>query len=378
MKDEIKYKLFQIKRIWDDFIWEYDFCKRDIKFNPEIKTNYCGDILGYFDDTLDIIFSKQNSKSHNERFSYQISLLQSIYVQQDLVEELLKIFKLKINKGDLKQNQNYSINRDIRNELIGHPIRRENGNGALISSCLFGYNGGDEKLSYLKYHRDNNFEFESKEYLISEIIQRHKQFLDEYFDKIIHKLKTILTKFIKAIENIERLIDKKSLNEILTISEVFFESIFESRYIYDKVSLLKVFGKREEHIRYQNLIDQFYKDLIKGLKDTKEYVTNIFEPFKAEKEKGEFEKPIIDFIFLDASEMNSKNSEQPVTYHYELGKLASKRNLRDFDFFSSCLRQKCVDNELVQNELNHMESNIDNEIEYYTAYKLICKELNEE
>jgi hypothetical protein len=50
----------------------------------------------------------------------------------------------------------------------------------------------------------------------------------------------------------------------------------------------------------------------------------------------------------------------------------------DFEFFGGCLKQKCMDNELVLNELKHMESNIYNDIEYYTAFRLICKELRED
>lgn len=377
MEEEAKYKLDQIANIWNHFIWEYDFCKREIKFDMEVRTNYFGDILGYFQDTFDIIFNYSDSQSHNEQFSAQISLLQSIYIQQDFIEELLRIFKLRINKGDLKKDTNYSINRDIRNELVGHPIRRKNGNGALISSCLFGYNGEIDKITYLKCHKDNNFKFESMEYAVPEIISRHKQFLVFYFDKILHKLKRILSKFIKEIDNIESLIEKKSFNEILNISTVFFESIFESDYIYDKESLLTIYSRKEEHKRYQNLIDQFYKDLKNGLKETTEYVVELFEP-REKINKAQIEKPSINIEFINASEIKSDDIERPVTYHYELGKLATRRNPMDFEFFGGYLKQKCMDNELVLNELKHMESNIYNDIEYYTAFRLICKELRKD
>jgi len=377
MKKEVEYKLEQIANIWNHFIWEYDYCKKEIKFDLEVETNYFGDILGYFQDTNDIIFNYSDSGKHSERFSNQISLLQSIYVQQDFIEELLRLFKLKQNKGDLKKDPNYSINRDIRNELVGHPIRRENGNGALISSCLFGYNGGSDKITYLKYHRENNFKFESVEFAVSEIILRHKQFLIFYFDKVLNKLKRILSKFTKEIENVESLIEKKTFNEILKISTVFFESIFKSDYIYDKESLTKIYSKKEEHKRYQNLIDQFYKDLKSGLRETKEYVVELFQSRK-EFNSVEIEKPIFNIKFVNASELKTEDIERPVTYHYELGKLATKRNPMDFDFFGGCLRQKYLDNKLVLEELNHMELNIDNEIEYYTAFRLISKELKDD
>jgi len=374
MKKEVESKLEKIANIWNHYIWEYDFCKKEINFNSEVKSNYFGDILGYFQDTFDIVFDyTHNTNSHNERFSSQISLLQSIYVQQDFIEEMLRLFKIKINKGDLKKNLNYSINRDVRNELVGHPIRRENGNGALISSCLFGYNQGTNSITYLKYHRDKNFEYESMEYSVTEIIMRHKDFLIFYFDIILSKLKCILFKFVKKLEILENLADKKSFDEILKISEVFYESIFKSNYIYDKQSLLTIYSKKDENERYLNLINQFYKDLKIGLKETKEYIYEMFEP-KKEIKIIKAKIPRVKIVNVSKEELGK--IEKPITYHYELGKLATKRNPMDFNFFGECLKSKCLDNKLVLKELKHMESNIYDKIEYYSALKLIMKELN--
>lgn len=375
LKEEVTYKLDRIADIWNHFIWEYDFCKRKIKFTPEVRTNYFGDILGYFQDTFDIIFDNRESKSYSDLFSNQISLLQSIYVQQDFIEELLIIFKCGINKGDLKKDLNYSINREIRNELVGHPIRKNN--GQFISSCLFGYNGGIDKVVYLRYHKDNDYKFESMEYPVSEIIERHKEFLNKYFDKILNKLKRILSAFVKEVDNLERLIENKSFEEILNISIVYYESIFKYDFIYDKKSLQEIYARKDEHRRYQNLIDKFYRDLKSGLKETKEYVRELFESRKII-EQSEIEKPIFDIKFVDSSEIDLTDIERPVTYHYELGKIATKRNPMDFDIYGGCLKRKCADNELVLNELEHMESNMYNDIEYFSAYRLICTELKED
>jgi hypothetical protein len=375
LKEEVKYKLDKIADVWNYFIWEYDFCKRKIKFTTEIRTNYFGDILGYFQDTFDIIFDNKESKSHSERFSNQVSLLQSIYVQQDFVEELLIIFKCGIDKGNLKKDLNYSINRDIRNELVGHPIRKQN--GEFISSCLFSYNGGKNEVTYLRYHKDNNYKFELMEFPISEIIERHKDFLNKYFDKILNKLKRILSDFSKEIENIENLIDKKSFNEILTISKVFYESIFKYDFIYDKESLQTIYAKKDEHRRYQNLIDKFYYDLKSSLKEQREFAIELFEPKKKFKTTN-VGIPPINIKFEIATKIGTIEKERPVTYHYELGKIATKRTPMDFEFFGGCLKIKCAENEIVLTELEHMESNIYNDIEYYTAYRLICNELKEE
>ncbi|AWH75613.1 hypothetical protein DCS32_00370 [Dokdonia sp. Dokd-P16] len=291
------------------------------------------------------------------------------------MEELLYIFKCGIDKGDLKKDSNYYINRDIRNELVGHPIRKYK--GEFISSCLFGYNGGQNKVVYLRYHKDNDYKFESMEFPIPEIVERHKEFLNVYFDKILAKLKRILLSFAKQIEKVERLVDSQDFNEILNIASVYYESIFKDTYIYDKESLLKIYARKDEHRRYQNLIDKFYKDLRNGLKETKEYSIELFEPRK-QIDISEREKPIFDIKFIDTKEIGFSDIERPVTYHYELGKIATKRNPMDFDFFGGCLKRKCAKNKLVLNELDHMEMNMYDDIEYYTAYQLICTELKEE
>ena len=377
LKEEVKYKLDQIADVWNDFILENDFCRQTIKFTPEVRTNYFGDILGYFQDTFDIIFDNRESKSYSDRFSNQICLLQSIYIQQDFIEELLIIFKCGINQGDLNKDTNYSINREIRNELVGHPIRKYK--GQFVSSCLFGYNESSDKIVYLRYHKDNNYEFESMEFEVSDIISRHKDFLIRYFDVILAKLKRILNSFIKKIETLEVLIDTKSFEEILNILSVFYESIFKYDFIYDKESLLKVFSRKDEHIRYQNLIDKFYKDLRNSLKGKKEYAKELFEPKKVF-EESEINKLIFDINeikFIESStEIIVEENERPVvTYNYELGKLATKRNTIDFSHFGSILKYKCLENTIIVNELEHMELNIHDEIEYYTAFQLIWKEL---
>lgn len=172
MKKNIEKKLSKIADIWNNYIWEYRECNKHIKFTAEAKTNYFGDILGYFNDTFDIVFSFDTSTSNS--FEKNISLLQTIYVHQDFIEELLELFKCEINKGDLKKDPNYSINRDLRNELIGHPFRKLR--GKFISSTLFSYHPEKGHLEYLRYHVDNNYQFEKKSYKISEIVERHEAY----------------------------------------------------------------------------------------------------------------------------------------------------------------------------------------------------------
>lgn len=398
MKTETENKLKIIDNIWRHFIWEYSFCRRKINFSKDIPNNYVGIILGYFQDTFDVVFKVRAQETYAERFAYNISLLQAIYVHQDFIEELLTIFKCGKNNGDLKKDNDYSINREIRNELVGHPIRKikipknyigpslcekcgnvidkSKNKSVLLSSALFGYDSDKNSITYLKYHRDNNYEFEAKSYNISEIIERHKLFLNRYFDIIINKSKNILNQFDKEIDNMLKLSETADFETILKVVSINFESIFKSGYIYDKKSLLQVYKKRNEHIRYQNLFEKFIDDLNNNLTDTKRYVRNLFEPEPVE--ESNFEKPIFKVVVSETN--NQKLTDSSVieeSYHYELGKIGSNRNLREFEMYSRFLKTKCADNKLVMDELNHMEMNIDSEIEFYSSFRLICTELKE-
>jgi hypothetical protein len=378
MKDDIRFKLDKIADIWNYFIWDYRFCSSKIKFNDDVKTNYFGDILGYFQDTLDIVFeTKKLSNEYSEKFSHTISFLQAIYIQQDFVEELLGIFRTSIDKGHLKNDHLYSINRDLRNELIGHPIRKFE--GKLISSTLFSYQANEGEIQYLRYHTDNKFQFEKKTYSILDIQKRHKEFLEYYFDIILLKLKVVLDEFINELEKLENVIINRDFATVLKLVDLYFEAIFESDYVYDKESLLKIYGKKDDHRRYQNFIDRFYKDLKAAITDKKKFVTEIYEREKIDfSQISNLDLPKIEFVFTDSTTTETFNQEQKTTYHYEIGKIATKRNAMDFDFFGGLLRSKYENNELIINELNHMKKNIYNEIEYYTSLRMICTELSEE
>lgn len=398
MKSEIEKKLNIIASIWNNFIWEYKFCGKKIKFSEDVKSNYFGDILGYFQDTFEIILTPRDTKSYVDRFSYHMSLLQAIYIQQDFIEELLIIFKCDVNKGALKRDDNYSINREIRNELVGHPIRKKDISSScieidecdscgatlskpkkksvLLSSTLFSYESDNDTIQYLRYHRDNDYNFETRTFKIDEIIARHIEFLSKYFDIILNKLIGILRKYNSELTKLTNQIEERDFETTLKLVGISFESIFNSDYIYDIESLLRVHSKRKEHERYQNLIDKFNKDLRNAIAETKDYIQELIEPKQTKNIKVELPKVEISFSDFSSSG-KSDNDEQEVSYHYEIGKLGSKRDYHDFEFFSGCLKSKCMDNELVINELEHMENNLSNDIEYYTAFRLICKELKE-
>lgn len=378
MTSDIKHKLDIIADIWNSVILDYHFCSRKIKFNDDVKTNYFGDILGYFQDTLEIVFKIEESpKTYTDKFSYTISLLQAIYIQQDFVEEMLNIFKVGIDKGQLHKDPTYISNRDLRNELVGHPIRKYR--GKLISSTLFSYHSKDDEIQYLRYHTDNNFKFESKTFSISGIQDRHKAFLEKYLDIILKRLKAILDKFLTELTKLEKEIENRDFKTVLKLVEIYFEAIFKSHYVYDKESLIKIYDRKDDHQRYANFINKFYYDLKSAIFDKKKFVVEIYERKKIDQSKtSDIAIPKIEFVFADSNIKELEKEPRKITYQYEIGKIATKRNQKDFDFFGGLLRGKCKDNELVLSELNHMEQNIWDEIEYYTSLRLICTELSED
>lgn len=96
------------------------------------------------------------------------------------------------------------------------------------------------------------------------------------------------------------------------------------------------------------------------------YTKDDIDLFTGKKESNfsEIELPMVPI----AKSLNQ--NEKEVSYHYELGKLSTKRDFHDFEFFSSLLKSKCDNNDVLA-ELQYMEVNLHNDIEYYSAYKYL-------
>src|SRR5574339_176342 len=86
--------LEKITRTWNNYFWRYKFCQDRINFTEEIKTNYYGDILSYFNETLSSISDIKHETEFKKSIFQAIGVLQTIYAHQDLIDELLYIFKL--------------------------------------------------------------------------------------------------------------------------------------------------------------------------------------------------------------------------------------------------------------------------------------------
>jgi len=116
--NDLQQRIDRILRTWDNYFWEYDFLRKKINFTTELKTNCLADVLTYLDDTLPMTVGYEGNEDNANTLHNITGFLQLVYVQQDLIDEILRIFKL--NKSVISDKD---PNRKIRNELIWHPIR---------------------------------------------------------------------------------------------------------------------------------------------------------------------------------------------------------------------------------------------------------------
>lgn len=373
MKTLIEIQLRQIRDIWINFILDSNYCLSQIKFTEEVQTNYLMEILGYFSDTIDTVFTETKTQNQHDKFRFTIAFLQALYVQQDLIVEMLDIFNIGITKKDLEKIPAYSINRRIRNELVGHPISRRN--NKLISTTLYSYQAGNEEIQYLKYCPEDNFNFKVNTYKISEIQLRHKELLEEYLDIILETLKNNLSGYLSELEKLKSNLENLDLESLISLAALYFKSLFEVEHLYDGYSLIEIYKKRHQHVRYQLYINKFYNDFHSILLEKIESINVIMRSKPDHSMAAETHLPKFKVIIKQSS--NEKIKEKPYheTYTYELNKIATKRNQSDFDFFSKILRDKCISNKLIVSELEHMRNNFSNIIEYYTSFNLIREEL---
>ena len=182
----IEAKLDKVTDAWNSYFYKLKFCKKRIHFDQEVATNYYGDIIHYFSDTFPLISNKNFSKSPKNRIQNVIVLLQSMYIQQDLIDEILNIFRLPKSNSTQKK-----VIRNLRNKLIGSPISRAR-NGKLKSSVLMRYDNPKEIITYVLYSSENNFKGVMHGDNLNVIINSHKEHLNYYFDVMLNRISIIL------------------------------------------------------------------------------------------------------------------------------------------------------------------------------------------
>lgn len=377
VKSELKKEMNRIRSLWEHYFLEHKFLN-DKTWSPK-NTNfqYVGTILGNFIDTFDVIYDYY---AHNDRMNYasNMSLMQAIYIQQDIMEDLLLIFRCGVVKGDLKLDENYNLNRNIRNELMGHPIRRND--NELISTTLLAYDGDKDSIKYMRYHKDNGFKFEVISHKIEGIIGRHSNFIRTYFSKILAQMQILMKPFIKKLNQIEKVIDSIELPKLINFTDQCFESIYRQDFGYR--NLIEVYEKRDAHPRYQHFIDSFKLDLKNSIIGHLKNIEEKFNPAKEIQQKFEIVPPLfgmdedgnIQITIVDDDDRTIDiDFNERKSYSYEIGKLATNPDL--FHMCYSIMKEGCSDNAVIIEELEHMKFNRFNDMEYYCALKMIRTEL---
>ena len=383
-KEVIRKKLDLLNTIWVDYFFSYPYFENKVKFTEEEKTNYVGVLFGYFRDSLDIVFSEppKQFNSYVEKFSFQIALLQSIYVQQDLTEELLRVFKTGIERNKLNEDENFSINRQIRNELIGHPISRDK-NKNLISSTVFGYEKSGNSIQYLKY------EFPDEKNVvqiveINDVLERHNTFLNTYLDKLLNVSFPKLKNFKKEVLDVLNILLSQSNNDnVIRFYEIHFSLKFERE---NEITLteLKELPTKKLHLRYIHSFNIYIDYINDFCKDSIERIEKILnEKFIQSTSDSSLESQLIfpKITFVESDNRDETNSFfKRKNYNYELGKLISKRNLSDFDFYASSICDENANDDTIIQEIEHLRKKLNNKMEYicgwnYLSY-LLSNKLN--
>lgn len=321
----IKSKLSKINSYWNKYYFIKEFFQKKIRFTDEVKTNYYGDLNNYLHDTLDLVKPFKKIKSDADYIAQTIVLLQVIYTQQDLIDELLYIFKLQKST-----NEDKNPNRNIRNELVGHPISRDKkDNNKLKSSILFDIRNEDENyISYAKYSMRKS---ELKKYSVQEIIENHKIFLNKYLDKILEKIEKEIKEYHKQIKKVFEI---PLLNQFDYLDKIDKNLLSGISYIFEKDSLKYYYQNMRKHRRYLYCLKQYKRAL----------------------------KSVI------------KNEEDKTKYYslieiYDREQLQKKDKVFTIDFYT----KKYKDNEVVLKELKNMELNFYNDAEYYASLNFLSE-----
>ncbi len=381
-------KLSAIMDVWRNYIYDCRFFESKFNLAEVTGNNYFGDLTTYFNDLESIIYEEEENngdKNFIRDFKSAICFLQAIYVQQDFVKEMLLIFNCDEARKIIKNDSNFKINREIRNELVGHPIKREQSNRKTFeSSAIFSNSNSANKIAYLRYHKENAFKSEHIVIKREDIINRHKNFINYYFDIVIQKLKEVLKDYRDKLQKLRDSLNDISFEILLKELKFNYNSIFNSERLFDFELLKEVFKKTELHIRYKFSIENFYKTLSEHLDETISILEGWLN-WEIEDEKSN--ESIIEYpLFNDLDgDVDSLDGVQFVDFstkgstlnvdnnNYIISKLA----MGNTDF-AEVFKEQFADNRDVICELEHMEENLYNDSEYYSSFCYLCKLLGRE
>lgn len=359
----IRNKLNRINNIWSRYVLNYQCLQYHVAWDEEVRTNYFGDIIQYFNDTFDLIDRKPTNGDFQNSIFYATGLMQIIYVHQDLTDELLRIFKIEASS---KEDKN--PNRDIRNELIGHPVNKGKIDTVLkLKSTIFWCSDSTvENMHYIRYASENNYQGADKSYEVNTIIDAHHKYLNKYFDKIISKIKKPLQLYTKQLNNLEQLIyDESDFNKIVEITFQRYEYISLVFEHYNEAILKECYRRRDDHFRYQYAVDKFIADLSKCFYDTRIEIQKLITVIQLEDEQT-IETPMIEFVPFDQKKHSKEYQKEQNNYKRELELFEKNPNV-EIPYFI----KKYSNNPEIVAELENMQNNMNNNLEYYCSFEYL-------
>jgi len=355
----------------------------DDKANSYVYCNYnFSDVYQYFRKAFELIDIETNKKiSFNDSFFRFFGLLQVIYVQQDLIDAIAKVFGVNI-----KNSPNRKINRELRDQLIGHPLSNERNsnernkkksknNADKINSTIILKKITPKSFHYINYDPENEIEkYSDKIADIDSIIERHIDFLNEALNLIVNKC---FTELQRQILKQEKFINKYYNGKIPAINKYkfWFKEYLNNSTSFEFEKLCYCSNKKNEHKRYEVYLVEFermivvsylemvdiYKIFSKRMVKLNSVESN-FQPDKLVIKKLKQEKKKLESYFEKSSNLRIGHDLSDISKPYN--------DLWDIGFNQL---SRIFSNDIqIRNELNNLKITKSDKIEYEISYRYIC------
>lgn len=324
----VEAKITRISNAWRQFFLEYRSCKKEVNYDSEVRTNYVADVFIYLRDTLPFLKETGKDSDSMRNVFNAFGVLQTLYVHQDLIDELLFIFKLQKSS-----HLNKSINRNLRNELVGHPVRRTRDEN-LISSVFLGRGFSPDAVNYVRYDYPDGFKSKVVDHSWEDILSRHFEFLHLYLDQIWDKILTIVKSFHKNLVSFLPLIRKITFTKVIDLAEHRFEILFKHNDAYNRDFLISSNERHLEHPRFKFIVDLFLSELVECVSETIITAEKFINPQIVERVVAE--APIFTVELVQAGQLSEeeiKAIQKSGELSYNLSKLYEDHPIFGINFF---------------------------------------------
>jgi len=360
-KDKIIGFSEKIREAWNNYFLESRYCQQQINFGPEERTNYMGDLLNYFDDTIELLEQFPLKPNYQSALYDTVSVLQLMYIGQDLIDELRFVFKMPQSSGADKL-----LIRTLRNELTGHPISRDKENN-FISSVFFTRNSHGKVIEYLRYHKGKDYKSEVIRYEWPEVLKVHETYLLDNLKDILATIKNKLKQYQNQIAQFLKSFPSISLDGLVIKTEHLMEAFFEHSSLYSASNLPYFFQRRDLHQRYSHTIESFISDLKRDLLQLESDLKQ-FRAAELPVENLESDHQVVArIVFIKGADKVAENKPIQRNIRYQFSKLREKHPIFGIEYFIESYQD---DPELLS-ELTHMQSVIADDPEFSCSYEYL-------